>query len=183
MTNRTVVACFGDAHSSATIEQLAATGDVVAVAFDFGGPTTLSVMRDAALAAGALRCHALDVREEFARECLLPALIARAYADPAAARADLAPMFVARKLDEIAHLERASVRLPDVVCVSTRPLSRPIAVPLHLHIEFADGVPVSVNGVPMTIAELMESVETITGEPALAVLDREITKSRDHQLV
>ena len=55
--------------------------------------------------------------------------------------------------------------------------------PLHLEITFHEGLPVSVNGVEMTLTELMESIETITGEPALRVLDREMTRSRAPELV
>lgn len=73
MSKRVVVACFGDEQSARCIQRLAATREVVAVAMDFGGAVTLGAMRDLALASGAVRCHALDVREDFAREALLPA--------------------------------------------------------------------------------------------------------------
>jgi argininosuccinate synthase len=49
---------------------------------------------------------------------------------------------------------------------------RPAVDPIHLDIRFDDGVPVSINGVEMTLTELLESIETITGEPALGVLQR-----------
>jgi argininosuccinate synthase len=39
-------------------------------------------------------------------------------------------------------------------------------------IRFEAGVPVAINGVEMNLTELLESIETITGEPALAVLQR-----------
>jgi argininosuccinate synthase len=45
--------------------------------------------------------------------------------------------------------------------------------PTRLQIAFDAGVPVAVNGIPMTLIELMDSVETITGESALTVLQRE----------
>jgi argininosuccinate synthase len=64
---KVVMACFGDQESRAAIGQWARHADVIAVAFDFGGAVTLNDMRDLAIMAGAARCHALDVREEFAR--------------------------------------------------------------------------------------------------------------------
>ena len=183
MTRRVVVACFGDEESTGGIQHHAAGAEVIAVAFDFGGAVTLGAMRDVALAAGATRCHAFDVREEFAREMLLPALRARAFADPTDAFATLAPEFVKRKLMEISELEGGVAIAPDAVVVSSRPLTRPSAEPLHLDIDFdADGLPASINGVPMTVTELMESIETITGERALHVLDREMARSRQPQL-
>lgn len=176
--NKVVVACFGDQASIDQIQELAVASDVIAVALDFGGAVTLGAMRDVALTAGAARCHAIDVREEFARDLLLPAIRSRAYADPTAAFTALAPAFASRTLEGIAALEHATVVPPARVVVSARPLSPPSADALHLDIQFEDGVPVSINGVPMTLTELMESLETITGEPALCVLEREMTRSR-----
>ena len=183
MTRRVVIACFGDEPSAELIRCHATGAEVIAVALDFGGAVTLAAMRDVALAAGATRCHAFDVREEFAREMLLPALRARAFVDPTDAFAALAPEFARRKLVAIAELENAGVISPDVVVVPSRPLTRPSAEPLHLNIAFdADGVPASINGVPMTVTELMESIETITGERAVHVLDREMARLRQPQL-
>jgi argininosuccinate synthase len=181
MSTRVVVACFGDEASTSTIQQLVHTADVIAVAFDLGGVVPLGAMRDAALAAGALRCHALDVREEFARECLIPALHHRAFAAPAEAVTVLAPAFARRELQEIGQLEDAAVIAPETVAISPRPVPRVTIDPARVHIEFANGFPVSINGVEMTLTELMESIETITGEPALHVLDREMNRSREEQ--
>jgi argininosuccinate synthase len=179
------VACFGDQESTAAIAQLAARAEVIAVAFDFGGAVALSDMRDIAVAAGALRCHALDVREEFAREVVLPASRSDLFVDPANLLAQLAAPFVAGKLQEIAAVEHASCALPDQVPLRHRPLTTPACEPLHVDIRFEDGRPVAINGVDMTLAELLDSLETITGEPALAVLRRafrdELTP-RDHHI-
>lgn len=177
MSKRVVVACFGDEQSARRIQRLAATREVVAVAMDFGGAVTLGAMRDLALASGAVRCHALDVREDFAREALLPALRTDKIAAPVLRVPQLATAFTRKKLEEVAQFEHADVCAPDRVLIATRSLSPPSTAPLHLNIEFADGIPVSINGVPMTPAELIESIETITGEPALCVLDREMTRS------
>lgn len=178
MSKRVVVACFGDEQSARCIQGLAATADVIAVALDFGGTATLAAMRDLALTAGAVRCHALDVREEFAREALLPALRAGLVADPAFTVPQLAASFTRKKLEEVAQFEHADVCSPDPVMIARRSLVRPSNAPVRLNIDFEDGIPTSINGVPMTLAELMESIETITGESALCVLDREMTRSR-----
>jgi argininosuccinate synthase len=170
--SKVVVACFGDQASRAAIEQWAQRAEVIAVAFDFGGTISLAAMRDLAVAAGAARCHALDVREEFAREVLLPASRSTLFDDPAGALARLAAPFVAGRLQEIAAAEQGSCVLPDHVPVSRRPVTRPPVAPLHVNIRFENGLPVSVNGVDMALTELLESVETITGEPAIAVLQR-----------
>ena len=182
MTRRVVVSCFGDQQSADTIHHLAATAEVVAVAFDFGGRTTLADMREMALAAGAIRCHVLDVREEFARDALLPALRRGAVTNPNHAEGALAMTFVRRKLEEIARLENALVEPPASVTVPTRLSSREVIPPQYLHIGFNGDVPVSINGVDMTLSELIESLETITGEPALAVLDREMARFLEPQL-
>jgi argininosuccinate synthase len=170
--SKVVMACFGDQKSTAAIEQWAMSADVVAVAFDLGGAVSLNDMRDLALAAGAVRCHALDVREEFAREVLVPACRAGLVTDPEATMRGLAAPFVAGKLQEIALTEKAVCVLPEHVHVVPRPVSRPAIDPLYVNIRFEAGVPVAINGVDMTLTELLESLETITGEPALAVLQR-----------
>ncbi|HUE90265.1 MAG TPA: argininosuccinate synthase domain-containing protein [Vicinamibacterales bacterium] len=172
MMSKVVVACFGDPDSARVIAELASRAEVIAVAFDFGGAVSLSDMRDLALAAGAARCHALDVREEFAREVLVPASRSGLFADPVSALAGLAAPFVAGKLQEIAGAEQAVCMLPEHVHVPRRAVAQPVIDPLHVSIRFEDGLPVAINGVDMTLTELLESLETITGEPALAVLQR-----------
>ena len=87
-----------------------------------------------------------------------------------------------RKLTEVAQLEDAAVLSPAIVTVAARPLPRRVADPLHLDIAFQEGLPISVNGVEMTLTELMESIETITGESALHVLDREMMRASAAQV-
>ena len=169
---KVVVGCFGDADSLEIVRQLASSAEVVAVAFDLGGAVPLRDLSEAARAAGASRCHALDVREEFARESLLPALRSGTIQDPQRAFATLAPPYVTRKLQELAAIEQAVCLPPDVIELPLRALVKAAVAPIHLDIRFVDGVPVSINGVDMTLTELMESIETITGEPALDVLQR-----------
>lgn len=177
-----LIACFGDDQSTARIQQLAASSHVIAVAMDFGGAMALGAMRDLALAAGARRCHALDVREEFTRDVLLPALREGRFADPAHAFEQLAPAFATRKLHAVAELEQAPMRAPERVVVLPRPLPQVVASAWQLDIAFEDGIPVAINGIRMALTELMDSIETITGERALYVLQREMTRSREHQL-
>ncbi len=58
--------------------------DVVAVAIDLGGGLALEDVRDAALAAGARRCHLVDKRDALAEGTLWPALRAGALGAPGA---------------------------------------------------------------------------------------------------
>jgi argininosuccinate synthase len=173
MNNRIVFAYRGDPDSSNAIPRLAREhdADVVAVALDLGHGAPLGELREAALAAGAIRCHALDLREEFARECIVPALRAGLFADADTAIASLAYDFVARKLAAVAEIEQAEVVPLDLNFASTRATTAARAAePANLEIEFADGTPVAINQVPMTLTELMESVETISGIRAIDVL-------------
>ena len=82
--------------------------EVIAVALDLGQGRELSQIRERAIAAGAIRCHVLDVREEFARDFLLRALQAGAMQDPYPAGAALESPLVAKKLVDIAHMEYAT---------------------------------------------------------------------------
>lgn len=168
---RLVVAVLGDPASIAALREASRSAEVVAVALALHGAVPLASLRDAALAAGARRCHALDVRETFAREVLLPA--AKNALDPRSIPAleEAAIRFVTERLEEIAAIEHAEVRRPLSVPLPERP-SRPVPPPTRVDIQFDAGVPVSINGVVMPLAELFESVETITGESALAVLQR-----------
>jgi argininosuccinate synthase len=173
LADRRVVGYFGDRGSLASIVRVSAARDVdvVTVAFDLGGSTSLGGLRDEALAAGAVRCHALDAREEFAREVLFLAVSAGA-ADPRAAMARLAERFIAGRLQSIAQLEAAidveSTRF--TLPWSTPPARRGAHGAASISLRFAEGVPVDLNGIAMTAAELVESVETITGLPAVDVL-------------
>jgi argininosuccinate synthase len=111
---------------------------------------------------------------------LLPALRQRAVNDAELGSDSLATAFVAEKLALIGELEHAAVVPPEAAAVpsrlSSRSSSRMVPEPVQLHIGFDGDVPVSINGVEMSLSELMESLETITGESALAVLDREMTR-------
>ena len=199
MSTRIVFACSGSADNLAAIPRLASAfgADVVALTLDVGQAVELGGVRQAALAAGAVRAHVLDARDEFARHCL------------ASSREDQAPSarpLLARKLVEVALIEGAttiahagdehdhaeiqaaahgfdrSIRViaanagtggvsPGVhTTLWERTSGRPeLNEPARLEIAFEGGLPVSVNGVPMTLTELIESVATIAAAPAAVV--------------
>jgi argininosuccinate synthase len=108
--SRIVLAYAGDLESSVAVPWLADTqnAEVVTVTLDFGQSRELEGIRDRALTLGAVRAHVLDVRDEFARDYLLPALKADALYDGGGRLASaLAHAAIARKLVEIADIEQA----------------------------------------------------------------------------
>ena len=83
--------------------------EVVAVTLDLGQGGELEAVRDRALALGAARAHVLDLREEFARDYILPALRADAlYEDRYPLEARSAWPLIAQKLGDIAAIEEAA---------------------------------------------------------------------------
>jgi argininosuccinate synthase len=83
--------------------------EVIAVTMDLGQGKELESVRDRALAAGAVRAHVLDLREEFARSYILPALKADAlYEDRYPLATALGRPLIAQKLVEIADIEHAA---------------------------------------------------------------------------
>jgi argininosuccinate synthase len=108
---RIVLAYSGGLVSSAAIPWLAAHADaeIVAVVMDVGRKTGLVEARERALALGAVRCHVVDVRDEFARDYVLPALRAGVFdEDRSWLPSALSRPLVARKLVEVARMEHAS---------------------------------------------------------------------------
>jgi argininosuccinate synthase len=110
MRERVVLAYDGGLATSVAIPWLAEQHrvDVVTVTLDIGQGRDLGELRDRALACGAARAHALDTRDEFARDVLLPSLFDERSAG-ASAMATLPRPFVARKLVEVAAIEGACV--------------------------------------------------------------------------
>jgi argininosuccinate synthase len=83
--------------------------DVIAVTLDVGQGRELYQIRERAMSTGAIRCHVLDVRDEFARDYILPALQADAlYEQRYPLATALSRPLIARKLVEIAHMENAT---------------------------------------------------------------------------
>jgi len=207
MTPRIVVACSGGADNIAAIPRLAAefNADVVTLTLDIGQAGELEAIRQEALAAGAIRAHVLDVRDEFARGCITASLSdARAGCSPART---VTCLLIARYLVEIARIEGAdlvahgggaddhaqidaAVRALDLSMrvvragdrrenashgvhatlwerptedVSTSMPKLELDAPARLEIAFEAGLPVSINGISMSLPELIESVSTIAG--------------------
>jgi argininosuccinate synthase len=228
--------------------------EIVAVTLDLGQGRELNQIRERAMATGAIRCHVLDVREEFARDYILPALQANAlYEERYPLATALSRPLIAKKLVEIARMENAtavahgctgkgndqvridvSVRaiepalaviaparewgmtrpeeiayararhLPvpatidspystdqnlwgrsvecgvledlwseppeDIYTLTKSPADAPSA-PAYVEIEWQEGVPTAVNGVEMSLVELISSLETIAGVHGVGRID------------
>ena len=105
---RIVVACAGTAALDVIPRLAASHGEVVALTLDAGQGKELEAVRDRALAAGAARAHVLDVRDEFARAFIVPALRAGAlHRLGRSAAASLERALAAAKVIEIARIEQA----------------------------------------------------------------------------
>jgi argininosuccinate synthase len=108
---RIVLAYSGGLDTSVAIAWLKERLDaeVIAVTLDLGQGRELTDVRERALAVGAVRAHVLDVRDEFAREYILPALQAGAlYEDRYPLATALGRPLIARKLVEVARMEGAT---------------------------------------------------------------------------
>ena len=107
---RIVLAYSGGLDTSVAIPWLREKyhADVIAVTVDLGQGRELEAIRDRALAAGAVRAHVLDAREEFASGYVLPSLKADAlYEDRYPLATSLGRPLIARKLVEMANIEQA----------------------------------------------------------------------------
>ncbi len=108
---RIVLAYSGGLDTSVAIPWLAEHyhAEIIAVTMDLGQGKELEAVRERALATGAARAHVLDLREEFARDYVLPALKADAiYEDKYPMATSLGRPLIAQKLVEIAELEDAT---------------------------------------------------------------------------
>ena len=108
---RIVLAYSGGLDTSVAVKWLAEEyqAEVIAVTLDLGQGRELSDVRERALALGAVRAHVLDVREEFARDYVLPALQAGAlYEDRYPLATALGRPLIAKKLVEVARMEGAT---------------------------------------------------------------------------
>ena len=108
---KVVLAYSGGLDTSVAIPWLKENhgADVIAVTLDLGQGSELNQVRERAMAAGAKRCHVLDVREEFARDYILPALQADAlYEERYPLATALGRPLIAKKLVEIARMENAT---------------------------------------------------------------------------
>src|SRR5881396_3556730 len=108
---RIVLAYSGGLDTSVAIPWLKEkyNAEIIAVTMDLGQGSELESIRDRALATGAARAHVLDLREEFARDYILPALKADAiYEDRYPMATSLGRPLIAQKLVEIAEIEEAT---------------------------------------------------------------------------
>lgn len=184
MTPRAVFAFSGAPGAWAPIAAAAAArgAEIVTLTLDLGQGADLEEVRDAALAAGAVRAHVLDVRDEFARDYVLPALHARTLQhDPMAL--SLAAQLASRKLEEVAAIEGAapvadSIAVRDTLLgrqgaryiLTTAPAEAP-STPARVDIAFEAGVPVAINRVEMGLTELIESLAIIAGHHGVGRLE------------
>ncbi len=109
---RIVLAFTGGLDTSVAIPWLKEHHDaeVVTVTLDLGQGRALEAVRDRALAAGAVRAHVLDVRDEFASGFIVRALKADAvYEDRYPMATSLGRPLIAQKLVDIAGIEQATV--------------------------------------------------------------------------
>jgi len=108
---RTVLAYSGGLDTSVAIPWLRehCGAEVVTVTLDLGQGRELSGIRERAFAAGAVRAHVLDAREEFARDYLIPALRAGAiYEEQYPLATALGRPLIAKCLVSIAAMEGAT---------------------------------------------------------------------------
>lgn len=246
-----VLAYTGDLETSVAMRRLAEEDqlDVTTLTLDVGQGNDLRDVRERALAIGAIRAHVMDVREEFARTAVAPALalgvgeprvasltrpiVAKYLAQIAAIEgtrmvahgsrlADAEPAGVGALLaglqdslqvlapcrdwglsaaDVIAYakhrgipvpvagaewtsvrtlwgralsgdlLSNAWTEVPSSAFTLTRGVGEWPTMPAMLDLEFAAGVPVSLNGIAMPLIELLPSLETIAGSHGLGRLD------------
>ena len=249
---RIVLGISGSVPTAAAIGWLAEqfSSEIVTVTLDFGQGDELATIREHALALGAVRAHVIDVREEFVRDYLLPALQAGALANGHA----LVHPLLAGRLVDVARMETASAvahcataekpgaaiesairsldpamqviapaatwtmspqdldtvarqtgvhvvapngsrieasvwgrrivsfcggPIPGEAFTLTRDAAEgPIDAAL-IDVEFFEGVPVSTNGIDMSMLELMESLETIAGAHGVGRSASEIARPED----
>ncbi len=108
---RIVLAYSGGLDTSVAIPWLMEhySAEVITLSLDLGQGKELTGLEHRAKEAGAVKAFVLDVREEFAREYVLPALQAGAvYEDQYPLATALGRPLIARKLVEIAQAEGAS---------------------------------------------------------------------------
>ena len=186
MNKRVVLAYSGDVETAAAIPALAERhhAEIITLTLDLGGGRDLEEARDRALAAGAVRAHVIDVRDEFVRDYVLPSLRAGAFQDGGDPMAGtLARALVRRKLAEVAQIEHAD-EVIDRFQVDENLWGREGSsfvltssneapdTPARVEIAFEHGVPVAVNGVPMGMTELIESLTLIAGHHGIGRLQR-----------
>ena len=111
LPKKIVLAYSGGLDTSVAIHWLKEKygAEIIAVTLDLGQGRELNQIRERAMSTGAIRCHVLDVRDEFARDYVLPALQADAlYEERYPLATALSRPLIAKKLVDIAHMENAT---------------------------------------------------------------------------
>src|SRR5262245_36648845 len=108
--HKILLAYSGGTRSSSAIAWLSQrfNAEVVALTLDIGQGGDLEAVRDSALALGAIRAHVLDVRDEFARHFIVPALKGDVLYRGQSRASVLSRPLIARKLVEIAAIEQTT---------------------------------------------------------------------------
>jgi argininosuccinate synthase len=256
MAEKIILAYSGGLDTSVAIPWLSDRFDaeIIAVTMDLGQGKELDDVRERALAVGAKRAHVIDLREEFARDYILPALQAGAiYEGKYPLATALGRPLIAKHLVEIGRIEGSKtiahgctgkgndqVRIdvsaralepqvkviapariwgltrpeeiqyakernipvpasvdspystdtnlwgrsiecgcledpwcepPDDIYLLTKSPAEAPDTPAYVEIEFEQGVPVKINGVAMSLVELITSLETIAGAHGVGRLD------------
>jgi argininosuccinate synthase len=115
---RIVLAYSGGLNTSAAIPWLAATytAEVVTVTLDLGQGVALTHVRERALAAGAVRAHVIDARDEFVRDFVIPALQAGALTVGRPLSTELSRPMIAKRLVDVARMESAAAVAHGCAC-------------------------------------------------------------------
>ncbi len=254
MQKRIVLAYSGGLQSTVALSWLIDRHDaeVVTVTVDLGQSADLVGARDRALAAGAVRSHVIDGREDFMRDVVVPTLKADGLSDARYPMATgMGRPVIAAKLAEFAGIEDAAIvahggvgrdrarlealvrgrdgtlivvacaaehgftrqqaidyaaqrpgaspveddersrtdanlwgittgrraddpahEVPEAIFTRTRPVAQCPDQPADVAVAFERGVPAGINGVKMSMVELVESLSTIAGEHGVGRLDR-----------
>ena len=109
--NRILLAYSGGLDTTIAIPWLRERygAEIIAVTVDLGQGLELATIHERALAAGAVRAHIVDARDEFVKGYILPALQAGAvYEDRYLLATALGRPLLARRLVEIARMEGAA---------------------------------------------------------------------------
>jgi argininosuccinate synthase len=109
---RILLAYSGDLTTTAAIPWLREQyhAEVITATVDLGQERELEAVRDRALAAGAIRAHVLDARDQFAQHFVLPSLKADAlHQDQFVMAVALGRPLIARQLVEVAAIEGGGV--------------------------------------------------------------------------
>lgn len=110
MKEKVILAYSGGLDTSVSIKWLVDEGyDVIACCLDIGEGKDTEMIREKALRVGARESYAIDAREEFARDYVLPALQANAlYENAYPLVSALSRPLISKKLVELAHQTNAT---------------------------------------------------------------------------